>query len=235
MTGAARILFAGTEMTLDPSGALYVPAQRVLVVADLHFEKGRAIGLRNRRPLPPYDTEATLQRLAGVVDLYDPSTVVCLGDSFHDLPSVDRFVGAAQRLVDRLAAGRRWIWVCGNHDPVLPARLGGESAVDFSLGSLIMRHDHGDGDAATVIGHFHPVALALIGGRLYRGRCFALNRRLLVMPSFGAYTGGLNILHPDLAGLLGPRCQIWLLQSGGVYPVSRSKLLLNPTFPLAMR
>ena len=74
---------AGAEILADPSGALYWPEERMLVVADLHLEKGSAFAKRGVL-LPPYDTANTLVRLAALFHRYAPRLVIALGDSFHD-------------------------------------------------------------------------------------------------------------------------------------------------------
>lgn len=221
MTG---IEFAGRELVFDVSGALYYPSQRLLVVADLHIEKGRSVGLRHRRPLPPYDTRETLARLSDVVARYDPLVVACLGDSFHDAGAMQRFEPADRQVITLLASGRRWVWIAGNHDPAIPASMGGERMHELATDGLLFQHDYRGTDGA-VIGHYHPVAAVSIGGRVLRKRCFVVTDACLIMPAFGSYAGGLNVLHPALADLAGDRSKIFLLGSRGVHAVSRSRLL----------
>ena len=92
---AHEIAVAGTTLVADPAGALYWPDERLIAVADLHLEKGSAFATRGVL-LPPYDTTATLARLARLIELYSPALVVALGDSFHDgggparMPEVSR-------------------------------------------------------------------------------------------------------------------------------------------------
>jgi hypothetical protein len=57
--------------------------------SDLHLEKGSSYAARGQL-IPPYDTAATLARLAAAIARRNPATVIALGDSFHDqnaLPS----------------------------------------------------------------------------------------------------------------------------------------------------
>lgn len=215
--------FCSVQIILDASGALYYPAERLLVVADLHIEKGRSIGLRFRRPIPPYDTHETLRRLNEVVMRYDPKIIICLGDSFHDSAAMLRFEPAERNTIAVVAAGRRWIWIIGNHDPIISTNLGGEVAEQITIGPLLFRHSGIDGNGV-VIGHFHPVAKACINGQILRRRCFVFTEQLIIMPAFGSYTGGLNVLHPVLDKGLGVT-HIFMLGSRGVYLVNRSQLL----------
>ena len=80
---AAPIHLAGERLMLDPAGALFWPAIGILVLSDLHLEKGTAFA-RKGMLLPPWDTHATLDRLASLLRRYKPASVVALGDSFHD-------------------------------------------------------------------------------------------------------------------------------------------------------
>ncbi len=203
---AVRITVNGVGLLADPAGAIHWPDEKLLVVADLHLEKGSSYA-RHGRLLPLYDTRATLERLARALRRYRPARVVCLGDTFHD-------AGAAARLdrvdADRLrglVAAHDWIWIAGNHDPAPPAGLGGTVATELALGPLVLRHQPaGSGDApGEVCGHFHPKAAVRALGRRVTGACFATDGRRLVMPAFGAYAGGLDALDPAIAGLFGRR------------------------------
>jgi DNA ligase-associated metallophosphoesterase len=196
----------------------------MLVVADLHIEKGRSIGLRHRRPLPPYDTRETLRRLSDVIARYDPHLVVCLGDSFHDAGAMLSLEPTDKEAIALLASGRRWVWVAGNHDPAIPASMGGERMDELMANGLLFRHDDNGADGV-VIGHYHPVAVLPIGGRVIRRRCFLIADRCLIMPAFGSYAGGLNILHPTLTGVAGEAAKIFLLGGRQVHAVPRSRLL----------
>ena len=198
---ALETALAGETVLCDPSGVLYVPEQELLVVSDLHLEKGAAFARRGMM-LPPHDTGATLSLLSGALARYRPKQVVCLGDSFHDrlgaalMPALFR---------ERLAAemrGRSWLWIAGNHDPEPPVGIGGERAREACFGRLTFRHEPSshrrEGEVA---GHLHPVALVSAGGRSRRSACFASDGERMILPSFGVTTGGLNVLDRAFAGL----------------------------------
>jgi DNA ligase-associated metallophosphoesterase len=199
------VLFAGVELVLDLSGALWWPAQRLLAVADLHLEKGSSFAARGGRLLPPYDTAMTLRRLGAMVQHYRPETVLCLGDSFHDREAGDRLGTEELATLRRLTQSTDWLWLTGNHDPSPPSGLGGQVREEISLGPLVFRHQAGASlpgpREGEVSGHFHPVAALSLRGKSLRRRCFAVGRRRLVMPAFGAYAGGLNVLDRAFAGL----------------------------------
>jgi len=200
---AHAIALAGAELAADPAGALYWPSERMLIVADLHLEKGSAFAKRGVL-LPPYDTATTLLRLADLLHRHAPLRVVALGDSFHDGDGPRRMSSADGNSLRGLQSGRDWIWIAGNHDVDLPRDIGGDFAGSLALGPVIFRHLPSAGVAdGEVAGHLHPVARVAQRGRSVSRRCFTSDGRRLVMPAFGAYAGGLNIRDDAFFGLFG--------------------------------
>src|SRR5690242_20612220 len=124
---AAPLHIAGARLMLDPAGALAWPEAGLLAVADLHLEKGSAAAARGRM-LPPWDTRATLDRLALLLHRWRPRLVLALGDSFHDRDGPARLLPADAERLRALTAGTRFVWLRGNHDPAPPEGLGGEAA-----------------------------------------------------------------------------------------------------------
>ncbi|MEK9285678.1 MULTISPECIES: ligase-associated DNA damage response endonuclease PdeM [unclassified Bradyrhizobium] len=182
---------AGISLYTDLSGALFWEEQRLLVVSDLHLEKGSSFAARGVL-LPPYDTVATLSRLAAVVARHDPRIVIALGDSFHDRTAHERLSEADRDTVAALQARRDWIWISGNHDPLLPRDLGGTLADEVAVGPITFRHEP-TGAIGEIAGHLHPKARVSARGRSMERRCFACDGMRAVMPAFGAYAGGLSI------------------------------------------
>ncbi len=215
----------GAELLTDASGALFWPARRSLMVADLHLEKGSAFAERGLF-LPPYDTAATLQRLAEVIGRYRPDRVVCLGDSFHDGGAAARLPRDAAETIKRLTAAVDWIWIAGNHDPAPPADWGGRVATEVTLGPLVLRHQAaGDRPAhGELSGHYHPKAAVRLRARRFAGRCFVTDGRRLILPAFGAYAGGLDVLDPAVAGLFPGGFRVHLLGRRGVYSFPKTAL-----------
>ena len=197
-----------TEFVACPSGALWWPDERTLIVSDLHLEKGSSYA-RSRQFLPPYDTVATLNRLAEAIARHAPRRVVALGDSFHDAGGPARLDAQARATLAALMAGREWIWISGNHDPALPPALGGTMADEIALAGIRLCHEpHTDETGAEIAGHLHPVACVRargrIAGRVIRRRCFASGGNRLVMPAFGALAGGLSVLAPAFSAVVPP-------------------------------
>lgn len=190
---AAREHVTVSDVTFiaDLAGALFWPEQQLLVVSDLHLEKGSSFAAR-RVLLPPYDTAATLAKLGEVIARHDPRTVISLGDSFHDGEAHQRLHADDRKTLMDLQARRDWIWISGNHDPALPNDIGGTVAGEIRVGPLTFRHEP-TGAPGEIAGHLHPKARVSNRGRSVERRCFASDGLRAVMPSFGSYTGGLNI------------------------------------------
>jgi uncharacterized protein len=182
---------AGVTLMADLSGALFWEEQGLLVVSDLHLEKGSSYASRGVL-LPPYDTAATLARLAAVIARHDPGMVIALGDSFHDRNAHRRLSAADRETIAALQARRDWIWISGNHDPALPSDLGGVVASEVAIGPIVFRHEP-TGDAGEIAGHLHPKARVATRARWLERRCFVSDGDRVVMPAFGAYSGGLSV------------------------------------------
>ena len=234
---SSGIEVAGVAFVGDPLGALYWPEQGLLAVADLHLEKGSSYAARGVL-LPPYDTAATLARLARLIARYAPRLVVALGDSFHDNEGPARVAAGDLATLRSLQRGRDWIWIAGNHDPRPGPGIGGSFAATLACDPIVFRHEpqtcacsgkvdtgfpirtcanakeaervpiHSIGTRSCacdgeIAGHLHPRARVSQRGRTTSRRCFAGDGRRLVMPAFGAYTGGLNVRDRAFADVFG--------------------------------
>lgn len=215
----------GARLAADPSGAALELSTGALLVADLHFEKGSAFASKGQF-LPPYDTRATITALADAVARLKPARVVALGDSFHDLGADGRMHESDARALAALVASvEDWLWIEGNHDPEPPARFGGRTAHEARLGPLTLRHEPQAGaQPGEVAGHLHPCARVSVRGRAMRRRCFATDGSRLVLPAFGAFTGGLNVCGTAWAAIFEARPTAWMIGRERVYPVCGTKL-----------
>ncbi len=226
--GPARLRVNGADLVADLSGAAYFEAERTLLVADLHFEKGSAYAMRGQL-LPPYDTAATIARLADAIARTRARRVVALGDSFHDLGARGRMhardVGALKNLVRGVTD---WVWIEGNHDPAPPPDLGGDCVETLALGPLTLRHEPQAGPRpGEVAGHLHPCARVAGRGRSVRRRCFLSDGTRLVLPAFGAYAGGLNARDRAFAALFQTPPSAWMLGRERVYGVPAARCLAD--------
>jgi len=224
--GETGIVIGGERFIGDSSGCLYWPAENCLVVADMHLEKASAYAVRGEM-LPPYETGATLRLLAERIAYWNPQKVVALGDSFHDRCGFERLSISDRTLISSLVAERCWIWICGNHDPEPPRGISGQVADTLVVGGITFRHEPLRGtNAIEIAGHLHPQARIVRRGKSVRRRCFVTDGRRLVLPSFGAMTGGLNIRDKAFSGLFNPAClQAHLIGRSEIYRISGEHLV----------
>ena len=214
--------FAGHDFFATPEGALHWPAESALLVADLHLEKASWFA-RLGQFLPPYDSHATLTALAAEVERTGATRLFCLGDSFHDNFGCDRLPPEARTLLTNLTSRLDWTWIVGNHDPGFADHCGGKIADEVEFAGIILRHEAVRDDARPEIsGHFHPKLRVNLKGRHVSRRCFVLSATKLILPAFGALTGGLDAHHPEILRSVG-------LNAAALVPVS-DRLL---RFPLA--
>jgi hypothetical protein len=228
------ILVNGERLTLLTAGAVWLAARETLVLSDLHFEKGSHFAQRGVL-LPPYDTRTTLRRAATLVKNLKPKRVVSLGDAFHDGGAEARMDGEDAELLAALTAAADWLWILGNHDPEPPARFAGSVATAERIGALLFRHEPAPrAEEGEVAGHLHPVARVRTERGAMRRRCFVTDGARLVMPAFGAYAGGLNVLDGAFVPLFAePVAHV--LGGDGVYPFWGAALLPDPGQAAARR
>lgn len=200
------LTFAGERLTAMPSGALFWPAETLLVVSDLHLGKSERIARRGGSLLPPYETTETLDRLAGDLAATGARAVICLGDSFDDLTAGEALDESHRDTIRRLQAGRRWVWIEGNHDPG-PLDIGGEHVRELRFGPLTFRHVAArDATPGEISGHYHPKARL----RSTRRPCFMVDLRRMILPAYGCYTGGLDWTTPVLRALFDEKAIAYL-------------------------
>ena len=228
--GAEEIVVNGEVAVCDPLGSLYLPESGMLVVSDLHLEKGAAFARRGMM-LPPYDTIATLNILAAVIARYDPRTVVSLGDNFHDRRGSEHLPADLRTLIAGMARGRDWIWINGNHDPDGTVDLPGDCADELVHGGLVFRHEpslvSGQGRArGEIAGHLHPSATVRRREKYVRRACFATDGNRLLMPAFGVLAGGLDLNHKAMHGIFDHATLVaHLLGRDRIYSVRYSSLI----------
>ena len=197
------IHFAGSDLLLRSSGALWWPDAKLLCVSDLHLGKSERIARRGGTLLPPFETCDTLSRLEAEIKALNPARVICLGDSFDDMAAA-RALGASERdWITRLVAARDWTWVEGNHDPAPPG-FGGAAVHTQTVGTLRFRHvAEADCTPGEVSGHYHPKVILHGRGRTVRRPAFLYDTRRLILPAFGTFTGGLDVRDPAFSGFMG--------------------------------
>lgn len=217
--------FGGQEWLALPEGALAWPARRALVVADLHFEKASWFAAVAGQLLPPYDSQATLAGLSDLIERTGAREVWCLGDSFHDAGGCDRLAADVRAKLTALTAATRWHWVLGNHDTGLAEPCGGIVHDEAVVDGIMLRHEARPGEPLPELsGHFHPKLRITVRGRRVARRCFVATSSKVVLPAFGALTGGLDADHPEITRAVGRHAE-------ALIPVDRR--LLRFPLPLA--
>ncbi|MDP8914391.1 MAG: ligase-associated DNA damage response endonuclease PdeM [Pseudomonadota bacterium] len=202
-----RFSFSGHDLMALPQGALYWPSRRALLVADLHLEKASWFA-RLGQMLPPYDSVATLSDLTALSVTTQAQEIWCLGDSFHDRHGCDRLPERAREMLTALTAATRWTWITGNHDPGVSDPCGGAVVDEAEVDGLLLRHEADPAETRPELsGHFHPKLRIIHRGRKVARRCFVATDRKLILPAFGALTGGLDASHPEIVRAVGRDAQ----------------------------
>lgn len=221
------IEFLGNQFSLDATGCLFWREESLLVVSDLHLEKGSSFAAKKGLFIPPYDTQATLETLALRIDHWQPKTVLSLGDSFHDDDAASRLPNSYKQHLSQLMLGRAWIWVSGNHDPSPPKDLGGTFCEEIHIGAVNFCHEpKPQFNQGEIAGHLHPSAKIRQRGKAVRRRCFIGDGKRMIMPAFGSFTGGLNVLDEAYANLFnGRNFNSWMLSGDCVFEIEGKKLV----------
>ena len=214
--------FAGEEFALTSGRALYWPRERALLVADLHLEKASFFA-RHGQLLPPYDSRETLERLALAIRETGARRVYTLGDNFHDSAGTERLEPHAAGMLAALTRATEWVWITGNHDAAMEARAGGTLADELEIAGLVLRHRAKAGETRPELsGHFHPRLHLTVRDRRIRRPCAVVSRGIgnhggrMILPAFGALTGGMNAGDPAILAALQPAQAIdAVLPAGG--------------------
>jgi len=214
--------FANEEWLLGESRALYWPRERTLLVADLHLEKGSFFA-RTGQMIPPYDSRETLERVALAIRATGARRVITLGDNFHDAAGATRLEPHAAGMLDALTRAVDWVWITGNHDEghdeghedaATEAICGGTLAEELEVGGVVLRHQAMPGETRPELsGHFHPRLQVKVRDRQIRRACAVLatgerGPDRMILPAFGAFTGGMNAADPAILSALQPAARI---------------------------
>jgi DNA ligase-associated metallophosphoesterase len=201
MSSQCEIDFVGNRFVLDAGLSLYWPDKATLIVSDLHLEKASFLA-QFGSAVAPYDTLDTLMRLEALIVKYQPTTLILLGDSFHDR-------GAWERLEE--TSRQRFLSIChsvetchlveGNHDLGLLKDARFKFTTEVEVDNIVFRHEPQTGPLPQIIGHFHPKLRTILYGQRLTGKVFAVNSSLMIMPAFGSFTGGLDLTNDVFSSL----------------------------------
>ena len=217
-----KILLGGLELLPHISGALYVDDYETLIISDLHLEQGTSLARRGIH-VPPFDTAVTLDLLEATLNSTHTKRLIFLGDSFHDTQGEERLDETHLNRLRIITNRYETMWIIGNHDPHPPQSLGGSGAESISLGPLTLRHEPAKKleHEIEIAGHLHPGCGLSLRGRRVRGKCFIADQTRLIMPAFGAYTGGLSISSDAFKGLFDiERTKIWMIGKSSLHRFS---------------
>ena len=215
-------MLGGLELLPHLSGALYVPAYETLIISDLHLEQGTSLARRGIH-VPPFDTAVTLDVLDATLSTTHAKRLIFLGDSFHDTQGEERLNGTHLSRLRIITNQYETLWIIGNHDPHPPQSLGGHGAKTIALGPLTLRHEPAKKlkNEIEIAGHLHPGCGLSLRGRRVRGKCFIADQTRLIMPAFGAYTGGLSINSDAFKGLFDlEQTKIWMIGKSSLHRFS---------------
>ncbi len=224
----APLPFAGEELVLTKSNAIYWPPERALLVADLHLEKGSWYA-RHGQMLPPYDSRETLERLADAVKATGARRVITLGDNFHDDEGTCRLDPYACGMLEALTRALDWVWITGNHDVNMPRSFGATMMEELELNGVMLRHEAKAGETRPELsGHYHPKMRLKVRNRHIARPCAVVSQSAeaerMILPAFGAYTGGMDAGAPEILKALSPARSI-----DAVLP-AKGKLVRFPLF-----
>lgn len=181
-----------TTLRLTNERAVYWPAQRCLIIADLHL--GKATYFRQHGiPIPAQVAKRDLARLSRLVQHYQPTSLLINGDFFH---------ASANDEIELFATWRTAhptldiMLVRGNHDR-LAARHYQEMDItlfntDVRIGELNFVHDPAhikDDGLYSLCGHIHPGVTLREGRQILRLPCYVANQYRMVLPAFSLFTG----------------------------------------------
>jgi len=196
--------FAREEMRIVDGRALFWPRENALLVADLHLEKA-SFYAGHGQMLPPYDSRETLGRIADALRQTGARRVFCLGDNFHDSAGTQRLEEHAAGMLAALTRVAEWVWITGNHDAGMAQPVGGTLADEVEVSGLLLRHRAEGGETRPELsGHYHPRLMIEARGRRIARPCAVASESRLILPAFGALTGGMSAADPAILKAMQP-------------------------------
>jgi len=188
--------------------ALWLPAQKVLVIADLHIGYEEALNKQGifmpRRQFSEMQKELKEQLME-----FKPRVVVINGDLKHEFGEISKQEWwETSKILDLiLSCCKKVILVKGNHDTILKpiARKKGLEVRDFYKvndicflhGDVLLKNKQAEKAKMLVIGHEHPAVSLREGRKIEKYKCYLLGRwkrqKLLVMPSFFSIFEGVDV------------------------------------------
>lgn len=211
------VMLEGEELWLLADKAVYWPARRCLLIADVHFGKASAYR-RLGQPVPQGTTTENLAVLDRLLAAFACEQVIFLGDFLHGPGSHASGTLGALRAWRAQNASLSLVLVRGNHD-----KRAGDPPIDLNIevvaepllmGPFALQHEPQAHPSHHVLaGHVHPVyRLRGKGRQSLRLPCFQIGKRVSLLPAFGAFTGGYSVALTDDQ-------QVFVIGGSDVWPV----------------
>ena len=209
------IIFNKHKFQISNEGILFWFDKQIAIISDLHLEKGSSFA-HSGQFLPPYDSEETLKKLSKGIKNQNIKKVILLGDTFHDENAFNRMSKKAFFLFNSLIKKYEVIFILGNHENKLKIdhiNLLNQYVID----DIHFIHQALQKSIFQISGHFHPVATIKSSIKKITVKCLLHTNNHIILPSFGTYTGGLNINDQALKPFVNHQSYIYMLAKKSIY------------------
>ncbi len=189
----------------------------------MHLEKGSSYA-ETGQLIPPFDSEATLNKLIYSMKINKINKIILLGDTFHDEGALERMDLKSQGLLRYILDNYNVIFILGNHENKMKL----EKITfyhDYVIDNIHFTHEAKLNNQYQVSGHFHPVASVKVGSKKITEKCLIHSKNHLILPSFGTFTGGLNINSNIMKPYLSNYYDIFMLGKKSVYKFTNLNLV----------
>ena len=209
------INFNNHKFQISNQGILFWFDKQIAIIADLHLEKGSSFGPSGQF-LPPYDSEETLNKIFKTIKNHKIKTIILLGDTFHDKNAFDRMSEKVFILFKSLIEKYEVIFILGNHESKF--EIGRINFLnEYVIDDIHFIHQALQKSIFQISGHFHPVATIKSSIKKITAKCLLHTNNHIILPSFGTYTGGLNINDPALKPFVNHKSYVYLLTKKSIY------------------
>lgn len=203
------------DLVFDQSGLLFIEQTKTIIISDIHLGKGTSMNKKGNY-LPPYEVIETINKLKKKIEYYSPLRIISLGDSFHDKFSILNMNKSDISEIKKITSKVQFIWINGNHDQNIIGKnkVGGIFLDILKEEKIIYKHIRTNifkKYEFEFTGHFHPKFLFKINNSSYFYKCFVLTKNFCILPSFGTYTGGLDIRNNVFKKIINDNANIIIL------------------------
>ena len=210
-----NINFSVVSLKLDKSGILFWPEKKIAVASDLHLEKSSYLAKLGIF-LPPYESLLTLNRLCKILKKSDIKKLILLGDTFHDNQGYSRLSRESRKKFDYIISKYDTTFILGNHDRNIEIPTV-KKVLNLKINEINFCHELSLSNFYEISGHYHPkVVLKKFNNRIST-KCFVISKSKIILPSFGKFTGGLDVNDKVFKSLIKDECDYFLLHPKKLY------------------